>query len=65
MRRGTPFYTAPEVISKGNMTKAADVYSFGVMMWECVHSMVRPLSCCACWLPVAPASIFNKMPLMF
>ena len=37
MRRGTPFYTAPEVMSKGNMTKAADTFSYGVMLWEMVR----------------------------
>mmetsp|Transcript_25649 Transcript_25649/g.55849 ORF Transcript_25649/g.55849 Transcript_25649/m.55849 type:complete len:1132 (+) Transcript_25649:194-3589(+) len=40
MRRGTPFYTAPEVMSHGNMTKAADTYSLGVMLWELFHSMM-------------------------
>ncbi|GAX82044.1 hypothetical protein CEUSTIGMA_g9472.t1 [Chlamydomonas eustigma] len=40
MRRGTPFYTAPEVLSKGNMTKAADTFSYGVMLWEMLHSMM-------------------------
>ncbi|KAG2498355.1 hypothetical protein HYH03_003614 [Edaphochlamys debaryana] len=38
MRRGTPFYTCPQILAKGNMTKAADVYSMGVMMWEIYHS---------------------------
>ncbi|KXZ48633.1 hypothetical protein GPECTOR_26g536 [Gonium pectorale] len=37
MRRGTPFYTCPQILSRGNMTKAADVYSMGVMMWEMYH----------------------------
>ncbi|GFR41905.1 hypothetical protein Agub_g2695 [Astrephomene gubernaculifera] len=37
MRRGTPFYTCPQILAKGNMTKAADVYSMGVMMWEMFH----------------------------
>ncbi|KAG2440195.1 hypothetical protein HXX76_004307 [Chlamydomonas incerta] len=38
MRRGTPFYTCPQILARGNMTKAADVYSMGVMMWEMYHS---------------------------
>eukprot|EP00798_Chlamydomonas_sp_ICE-L_P024943 gene24943-10597_t len=33
-RQGTPFYIAPEVYSAGCITKLADVYSFGVMLWE-------------------------------
>ncbi|EFJ48733.1 hypothetical protein VOLCADRAFT_90528 [Volvox carteri f. nagariensis] len=37
MRRGTPFYTCPQILARGNMTKAADVYSMGVMMWEMYH----------------------------
>lgn len=32
-----PFYTCPQILARGNMTKAADVYSFGVMMWEIYH----------------------------
>ena len=38
MRRGTPFYTAPEVHYAGNLTKAADLYSYGVVLWEMYHS---------------------------
>ncbi|KAL6765484.1 kinase-like domain-containing protein [Haematococcus lacustris] len=33
-RQGTPYYTAPEVFTEGHMTKAADVYSFGVILHE-------------------------------
>ena len=32
---GTPTYMAPEVLNKEKYKKAADVYSFGVMMYEC------------------------------
>ena len=32
---GTPVYMAPEVINKQKYKKPADVYSFGVMMFEC------------------------------
>ncbi|GAX77868.1 hypothetical protein CEUSTIGMA_g5310.t1 [Chlamydomonas eustigma] len=31
---GTPAYTAPEILNDGRASKGADVYSFGVMMWE-------------------------------
>jgi serine/threonine protein kinase len=33
-KRGTPFYTAPEVTSAGNLTRFADVFSYGVVLWE-------------------------------
>ena len=32
---GTPVYMAPEVLNKEKYKKPADVYSFGVMMYEC------------------------------
>ena len=31
---GTLTHMAPEVIMKGHVSKAADVYAFGIMMWE-------------------------------
>ena len=33
---GTPSWTAPEVIRHARYTEKADVYSFGIVMWECV-----------------------------
>lgn len=38
---GTPYTMAPEVIEGKEYTKAADVYSFGIVMWE-VWTGVRP-----------------------
>eukprot|EP00803_Ostreobium_quekettii_P010595 evm.model.scf_1357.3 EVM.evm.TU.scf_1357.3 scf_1357:31823-34903(-) len=35
---GTPFYMAPELCHKGVLSKKADVFSFGVLMWELYHS---------------------------
>ncbi|CAD7699863.1 unnamed protein product [Ostreobium quekettii] len=35
---GTPFYMAPELCHKGVLSKKADVFSFGVLMWEMYHS---------------------------
>ena len=31
---GTLTHMAPEVIMRGHVSKAADVYAFGIMMWE-------------------------------
>ncbi|GAX82902.1 hypothetical protein CEUSTIGMA_g10328.t1 [Chlamydomonas eustigma] len=37
VRSGTPLYVALEIMRDGKTSKAADVYSFGVMMWELYH----------------------------
>jgi len=37
-RAGTPFYMAPELAQHGMLSKRADVFSFGVFMWELYHS---------------------------
>ena len=31
---GTVSYCAPELLQEGKLTKAADVYSFAMLMWE-------------------------------
>ncbi len=31
---GTISYCSPELLKQGKLTKAADVYSFAMMMWE-------------------------------
>lgn len=36
---GTPFYMAPEVVQNGHLSKPADVFSFGIVLWEMYHSM--------------------------
>ena len=33
---GTPCWTAPEVLRREHYTTQADVYSFGIVMWECL-----------------------------
>lgn len=33
---GTASYAAPELLAQGKLTKAADVYSLGILMWEAV-----------------------------
>ena len=37
MCNGTPLYIAPEILNNGRTSKLADVYSFGVIMWELGH----------------------------
>jgi serine/threonine protein kinase len=34
---GTALYMAPEVVAQKRVSKAADVYAFGVLVWELVH----------------------------
>ena len=33
-RAGTPYYVAPEILRNGTLSKKADVFSFGVILWE-------------------------------
>jgi serine/threonine protein kinase len=37
VHHGTPLYIAPEVLHKAQAARAADVYSFGVLLWELWH----------------------------
>ncbi|KAG2423557.1 hypothetical protein HXX76_015198 [Chlamydomonas incerta] len=37
--QGTPFFTAPEVIMHGRLSPAADMYSFGVVLWLLLHGV--------------------------
>ena len=49
VRHGTPMYISPEILRNGKASKAADVYSFGVMMWELCHGMLA-------WQKVGPGN---------
>ena len=53
-RHGTMFYAAPEVMEKGHMYLSSDIYSWAVMMWECItgHTPYAPLEPAG---PQAPA----------
>lgn len=33
---GTPSWTAPEILRNEKYTEKADVYSFGIVLWECI-----------------------------
>ena len=37
IRHGTPLYVAPEVLTESKVSKAADLYAFGVILWELYH----------------------------
>ena len=39
LTQGTPGYAAPEVLSRGRLSLAADVWSFGVLLLELCHGM--------------------------
>ena len=39
IQKGTPLYIAPELMITGKASTAADVYSFGVMLWEMYHGV--------------------------
>ena len=32
--KGTPTHMAPEVLLEGKQSKAADMYAFGITLWE-------------------------------
>ena len=37
MRRGTPMYISPELLKSGKISRAVDVYAYGVLLWELYH----------------------------
>jgi serine/threonine protein kinase len=32
--QGTPAYMSPELLLQGRVSKASDVYAFGILLWE-------------------------------
>ena len=40
IRHGTPLYIAPEIVKENKLSKAADVYSYGVILWELYHATI-------------------------
>jgi len=43
VQKGDPFYMAREVMEEGSSSKAADIYAFGVMLWEMYMSQLSPI----------------------
>lgn len=42
VQHGATGYTAPEVMEQGNCSKAADVYAFGVVLWDLYMTQISP-----------------------
>ncbi|KXZ48597.1 hypothetical protein GPECTOR_26g500 [Gonium pectorale] len=61
MAQGTPFFAAPEVVQQGHLSPAADIYSFGVLLWLLLHGtslgQIRHLLPRTAHVPVAPLLI--------
>ena len=45
---GTPFWAAPEMITHAAYSEKADVYSFGIVLWELV-AREDPYKVCISW----------------
>ncbi|KXZ49997.1 hypothetical protein GPECTOR_18g152 [Gonium pectorale] len=58
MAQGTPFFAAPEVVQYGHLSPAADIYSFGVLLWLLLHGVslgqIRHLLPRTAHAPIAP-----------
>ena len=51
VRHGTPLYIAPEIIKDSKLSKAVDLYSFGVILWELYHGVIA-WQVCGCVVEV-------------
>lgn len=41
--RGTPFYLAPEIVQHGEITRKADMYAVGVLIYSLLHECEHPI----------------------
>ena len=67
---GTVTHMPPELLMNGILTKAADVYAFGVLLCECSYLPVPVQACCplsrlhvACTLLAAHGSLTEQTEL--
>jgi serine/threonine protein kinase len=59
---GNPRWLAPEVVQGGTATAAADVYSFGIVLWELL-SLQLPWGRMAMWSIVGEVLAGKRLPV--
>ncbi|KAL6753967.1 kinase-like domain-containing protein [Haematococcus lacustris] len=64
VRHGTPLYMAPEILRSERAAKAADVYAFGVMVWELLHGRTAWQQLMLMTDPHAPLPDIQSLPHM-
>ncbi|KAG2486855.1 hypothetical protein HYH03_014538 [Edaphochlamys debaryana] len=66
LAQGTPFFAAPEVVLSGHLSPAADIYSFGVLLWLLLHgtsmAQIRPMLPRIQVLSAAPTLLARAAP---